>query len=93
MITSVACVTQIGFYVSHILHSFKRGLYFSIFLGMVYAAIYALLQSEDMALLIGSISLFIVISIVMILTRRLNWYALVSGMEANKTDYSAHPPL
>lgn len=93
VIASAACVTQIGFYVSHILHSFKRGLYFSIFLGMVYAAIYALLQSEDMALLIGSISLFIVISIVMILTRRLNWYALVSGMEANKTDYSAHPPL
>jgi inner membrane protein len=60
---------------------------------MVYAAIYALLQSDDMALLIGSIGLFIVISIVMILTRRLNWYALGAGMEANKTDYPAHPPL
>ena len=75
---SVACVGQIGFYVSHILHSFKRGLGFSVLLSLLYAAIYALLQSEDMALLIGSVGLFVVMSVVMILTRRLNWYALSS---------------
>jgi inner membrane protein len=34
------------------------------------------LQAEEMALLIGSVSLFIVMSAVMIATRRLNWYAL-----------------
>ncbi|MGL4767670.1 MAG: cell envelope integrity protein CreD [Formosimonas sp.] len=73
---SVACVGQIGFYVCHILHSIKRGLGFSLMLAALYAAIYTLLQSEDMALLIGSVGLFVVMSVVMILTRRMNWYAL-----------------
>ena len=43
---------------------------------MLYAALFALLQSEDLSLLLGSVGLFIVVSVVMFATRRLNWYAL-----------------
>jgi inner membrane protein len=75
-IASTACVGQITFYVSHVLHSVKRGAGFGALLSAIYLAIFGLLQAEEMALLIGSISLFIVMSAVMIATRRLNWYAL-----------------
>lgn len=76
LLAALACVAQIGFYVSHILHSVKRGLAFSLALGTLYAVLFGLLQSEDLSLLLGSIGLFVVVSLVMFATRRLNWYAL-----------------
>lgn len=84
IIASAACIGQIGFYVSHILHSVKRGIGFSLFLSVIYAALYSLLKFEDMAMVVGSIGLFIVISIVMIATRRLNWYAIGAEWEVPK---------
>jgi inner membrane protein len=85
IIASAACIAQIGFYVSHILHSIKRGIGFSLFLALIYAALYALLKFEDMAMVVGSIGLFTVISVVMILTRRLNWYAIGAAWETPKS--------
>ena len=91
LIASLACIGQIGFYISHILHSLKRGIGFSIFLAMVYAAIYVLLSFDDFALMIGSIGLFIVITAVMALTRRLNWYAIGQSWETPKPATPAVP--
>jgi inner membrane protein len=85
IIASAACIAQIGFYVSHILHSIKRGIGFSLFLALIYAALYSLLKFEEMAMVVGSVGLFIVISIVMIATRRLNWYAVGTEWETPKT--------
>ena len=76
LLAAGACVSQIGFYVSHILHSVKRGLGFALALATMYAMLFGLLQSEDLSLLLGSVGLFVVVSLVMFATRRLNWYAL-----------------
>ncbi|MDC7676909.1 cell envelope integrity protein CreD [Asticcacaulis machinosus] len=41
---------------------------------LLYGLIYILMRMEDYALLVGAVSAFLVIAIVMILTRNINWY-------------------
>ena len=43
-------------------------------LSVLYGALYSLLQVDDYALLLGSLSLFVVLALVMHFTRNLNWY-------------------
>jgi inner membrane protein len=45
-------------------------------LTLLYGFLYVDLQLEDYALLLGSIGLFIILALVMYLTRNLDWYAL-----------------
>ena len=47
----------------------------------LYGFLYLLLRLEDYALLAGSIGLFLVLSTVMFITRRMNWYELRLGDE------------
>jgi inner membrane protein len=42
-------------------------------LGMLYGYLYVLLQLEDYALLLGSLGLFLILALVMYLTRRIDW--------------------
>jgi len=42
----------------------------------VYALLYALVLSEDYALLLGAIVLFVALAAVMLVTRRIDWYRL-----------------
>ena len=43
---------------------------------MLYGYLYVLLTNEDYALLIGSIGLFLGLALVMLITRRIDWYAV-----------------
>jgi inner membrane protein len=43
---------------------------------VLYLYLYMSLASEDYALLIGSLGLFVILALTMILTRKLNWYKL-----------------
>lgn len=45
-------------------------------LTILYAYLYILLQLTDYALLMGSLGLFVVLSLVMFLTRRIDWYGM-----------------
>ena len=47
-------------------------------LTLLYAALYGLLISEDNALVLGSLMLFAILSAIMIVTRKIDWYALGS---------------
>ena len=49
---------------------------------MLYGALYALLQLEQTALLLGSIMLFAVLTALMVATRRIDWYGLFDRMRA-----------
>jgi len=51
-------------------------------LATVYGFLYLLLRLEDYALLAGSIGLFAMLALVMLLTRRVNWYELKLGTAA-----------
>jgi inner membrane protein len=76
LIASSACILLIGFYLSHVLRDWKRGFGFGTGLTVLYGVLFGLLRSEDNALMMGSILLFAVLSIVMIATRKVDWYRL-----------------
>jgi inner membrane protein len=75
-LSSIACVVLIGFYVSHVLQSILRGIGFTAGLSFLYALLYGLLSAEDYALLMGSLLLFALLGVFMMLTRKVDWYAL-----------------
>lgn len=75
-IAAIACVLLIGFYVSHVLRSAKRGAGFATLLALLYGMLFALLGAEDYALLMGSVLVFGVLAAVMVLTRKLDWYGV-----------------
>lgn len=80
---ATACTLLLWFYVSFVLRSAWRGLGFASFMGTLFAVLYALLQSEDYALLLGSLLLFGMLAVAMILTRDLDWFALGNPEAAN----------
>jgi inner membrane protein len=81
LISSMGCLSLIGFYVCYVLRSIKRGLGFSAGLSIIYALLYGLLSAEDYALLMGSLLLFVLLAIFMIITRKLDWYSLSQSNE------------
>lgn len=61
-------------------------------LAILYAYLYILLQLEDYALLMGSVGLFAVLSIVMYLTRKIDWYGIQPGtMKCRETQLPDGP--
>jgi len=51
-------------------------------LSTLYSVLYVILQAEETALLLGSVLIFAVLSLLMLLTRHLDWYALTGQSEA-----------
>ena len=76
IVASGACVGLVAFYVGNVLGSMRRGIAFGGLLGVLYGFLYVILQSEDYALLLGALLLFVALGIVMIMTRRVDWYRL-----------------
>lgn len=70
-----ACVVLITYYVMHVLGGWRRGMLFGSMLTLLYAVLYGLLLSEDNALVLGSLLVFTVLAAMMVLTRKVNWYA------------------
>jgi inner membrane protein len=64
--------------VGNVLHSRARGLGFAAMLGLLYAALYGLLMSEDNALVLGSGLLFAILAAVMVATRKVDWYQVAA---------------
>jgi inner membrane protein len=73
-----ACVALLTFYVVHVLGSLGRGLGFGLLLACVFGVLYVLISLEDHALLAGSLSLFGALAVVMIVTRKVDWYRLTA---------------
>jgi inner membrane protein len=63
-------------YFSAVLGAWQRGLGLGVYVGVLYAAMYGLLSSEDNALLLGALLLFALLALLMVGTRRVDWYAL-----------------
>ena len=73
---SAACTALLAYYGSHVLGGWRAGAVFGAALGVLYGALYVLLQLEQTALVLGSVLLFAVLAGVMVATRKLDWYAL-----------------
>jgi inner membrane protein len=76
VIAAGSCVVLIAYYVGHVLKSMRRGAIFGIALSALYGLLYILLRSEDHALLMGSMLVFVCVASAMVATRRVDWYTL-----------------
>lgn len=79
LLSSLACVGLIAFYVSNVLHSVARGIGFGFALAVLYGCLFGLLAADDYALLMGSLLLFALLTAVMVITRNVNWSQAVTG--------------
>lgn len=82
LLSAGGCVLLIGFYVSHVLRGVLQGLGFAVGLAALYGLLYGLLSAEDYALLMGSLLLFGLLGVFMVLTRKLDWYSIAPGISA-----------
>jgi len=73
---AAACTTLLTFYGSFVLRGGRAGAVFGAAIAALYGALYALLQLEQTALLLGSILIFAVLALLMVATRRTDWYRL-----------------
>ena len=71
-------------YSAVVLNSRKRPVIVGLITAGLYGYLYILLQSQDYALLIGSIGLFVVIATIMYLTRKINWYEPKAQVETSE---------
>lgn len=90
---SVACIGLLGFYLSFVLQSWKRGVTFATLLSVLYGALYGLLLSEDNALVLGSTLLFVILSAIMVLTRRIDWYSAGTALQPAPAAPVARKPV
>ncbi len=73
-IASLATITLIATYVHSIFKSTATTAGFGVVLGSLYGCIFILIQSEDRALLFGSIGLFAIVAVIMYFSRKVDWY-------------------
>ena len=74
LLAALATVALISTYVRAILGSLKLSLFIAGLLSMLYIFIFVIIQLEDLALLIGSIGVFIILGLVMYFSRKIDWY-------------------
>jgi inner membrane protein len=84
-IGACASTVLLTLYFGAILHSQKLGLLLGAGLSTLYAVLYILLQAEEAALLMGSVLVFLMLALLMLGTRHLDWYAL-TGQTAVSAD-------
>ncbi len=78
-LSSAATVLMIGLYALAIAARKRTSVIVSLVLSVLYIFLYIVLQNEDYALLIGSIGLLTIMSLVMYLTRKVDWYSIKSS--------------
>ncbi|MDM0008618.1 cell envelope integrity protein CreD [Variovorax sp. J22G73] len=73
---ATASVALLAVYFSAVLDGWRRGMSFGAFVALLYGALYGLLASESNALLLGALLIFGMLAVLMVVTRKVDWYAL-----------------
>jgi len=76
LIAAAALTCMLTLYARSLLETWIRSAYMGFVMALLYLIMYLTLNAEDWALLIGSIAAFVIIGVVMFLTRRLDWSSL-----------------
>ncbi len=74
LIAAAGTILLITFYAKGHFQSWKTAAIFFGLLSCLYGFIFILIRLEDTALLVGSIGLFLVLALVMYVSRKINWY-------------------
>lgn len=74
LLAGIATIGLIVVFAHKIFKNRKQTGILALILTILYIYLYVILQLEDVAMLIGSIGLFIILAIIMFLTQRIKWY-------------------
>lgn len=74
LIGSIATIGLISVYSLSVFHLRRLTVLLSGILVLLYGFLFVLLQLEDYALLLGSIALFVILAVIMFITRKVDWY-------------------
>jgi len=74
LIAALSIIAMLTLYSRALLPSWNKSWYMGVIMAVSYILLYAVLNAESYALLVGSIWAFVVVALVMFLTRKLNWY-------------------
>jgi inner membrane protein len=77
--SSLATIGLITWYWQWVIHARGRAIWMLATLSTLYGFLYLLLRAEDMALLAGAVGLFVMLALVMFLTRKVDWFNLRLG--------------
>ncbi|MGS0824319.1 cell envelope integrity protein CreD [Shewanella sp. 0m-8] len=75
ILSAIASTFLLSIYVGGMLANSKQGKLFGLCLMGLYGLLFGLLQAESYALLMGSLLCFAILSLLMLLTRHVDWYA------------------
>jgi inner membrane protein len=78
---AVALCALLGVYLAGAFRSNRAGIGAAGLFGAIFSLLYLLVTSEDYSLLTGSIVLFAMVAVAMLLTRKLDWYAAEAARE------------
>lgn len=73
LIASAATVILVAAFLKSLIKNAKTTGLFALILTLFYAFIYVIIQLEDLALLVGSVALFLVVATLMSFSRKINW--------------------
>jgi inner membrane protein len=83
IISSLLVISLIGLYVKSIYNSNKIGSMIFGALIIFYGFMYIILQLQDYSLIAGNIALFTLLGLIMYLTRKFNWFDILSNKTKN----------
>ena len=78
-IATAAVVVVVGFYASGILKSARKGFGIAVNTLLVYAFLFFLIRSQDYSLVIGATVLFAIFSLIMLLSRHVDWHQITQS--------------
>ncbi|HZY80343.1 MAG TPA: cell envelope integrity protein CreD [Cyclobacteriaceae bacterium] len=84
-ISSIATVLLLSLYSMTFLRAKGLVVLFSSVMAVFYVFIFVIIQAEDFSLLIGSVGLFMIISVVMYFSRNIRWYKEAEPVETSST--------
>ncbi len=79
---AIATITLIALYAKGHFKKWSTAVVFGSLLTVLYGFIFVLIRLEDTALLIGSIGLFIILSLIMYYSRKIRWYHVTAQTDA-----------
>jgi len=89
-ISAASVITLITAYCFKVLKQNKRSITMGSLISGLYVYLFILLENEDYTLLLGSVALFVILSVIMYITRNIDWYNLGIGKnQENQIDIKA----
>jgi len=76
LISALSIIVLIASYCSVVLKQRKRGVFTGLLFVLLYGFIFVLVKAEETSLLMGAIGIWLILAMIMYLTRKIDWYAV-----------------